>query len=246
MLLLAIRTVLLYFLTMLALKIMGKRQLGQLQPFEFVLILIISEMASLSLESSGTPISYSIVPILTLTILQISIALLNLKSERARKFICGVPSVVIKDGEILEDEMKDLRLNVNDLLEQMRAKGFFDLAEVEFAIMETNGQLSIMPRADKRPVQPSDIGIKPERETPAITLILDGNINYAQLNEANLSLDWLKERLARHNIYNLNQVFYASIDGNNNLFCQLKADDAGSAKPIREDNPYSNNGGENN
>ena len=116
MLLLIIRTALLYLLTMLSIKAMGKRQIGQLQPFEFVIILIISEMATLSLESNGTPLFNSIIPIVTLTLLQITIALINMKSQKFRTLVCGKPTVIVKNGEILEDAMRQLRLNTNDLL----------------------------------------------------------------------------------------------------------------------------------
>lgn len=224
MLLLIIRTVLLYIISMIAIKIMGKRQMGQLQPFEFVVVLIVSEVAAISMQYSGIPLFNSIVPIATITILQIATALVNMKSEKARKFICGNPSVVIKDGKIEEEEMKRLRINVNDLLEQMRAKGFFNIAEVEYAIMETNGQLSVMPRADKRPLQPSDINLQPQRETPAVTLILDGQVDEQFSNENDDKIQWLKGKLSEHHINSINDVFYASIDDQGNLFCQLKSD----------------------
>lgn len=235
MLLIAIRTLVLYIVTMLAMKAMGKRQIGQLQPFEFVGIIVISEMAAISIQSNTVPVLSSIIPIAFLAIFQISIALINLKSEKARGIICGVPTVVVKNGEILEGQMRSLRMNVNDLLEQMRAKGFFDLAEVEYAVMETNGQLSIMPRADKRPLQPADLQLKLDNETPALTLILDGIVNQKSLRELGYNEQWLAKRLARHKIDSPSQVFYASIDCQGNLFCQLKeCSEAGNPAPIRE------------
>ena len=106
MLLLVIRTLIVYILTMLSMKAMGKRQIGQLQPFEFVVILIISELATICLENNGLPLLNSIIPIVTITILQITIALINMKSQKIRVLVCGKPTVIIKNGEILEDEMK--------------------------------------------------------------------------------------------------------------------------------------------
>lgn len=237
MLLLAIRTTLLYIITMLSMKAMGKRQIGQLQPFEFVVILIISEMATLSLEGNGVPLMNSIIPIVTITLLQISIALINMKSQKFRTVVCGKPTVIIKNGEIMEDEMRQLRLNTNDLLEQMRAKGFFDMAEVEFAIMETNGQLSIMPRADKRPVNPGDLNINVKNEKPAISLILDGKVHHKHLMEQERDMKWLMKKLHQYNIEKPEDVFFFSIDGSGNIFCQLKSQspDEGNPAPIRED-----------
>ena len=237
MLLLAIRTTLLYIITMLSMKAMGKRQIGQLQPFEFVVILIISEMATLSLENNGMPLMNSVIPIVTITLLQITIALVNMKSQKFRTIVCGKPTVIIKNGEIMEDEMRQLRLNTNDLLEQMRSKGFFDVAEVEFAIMETNGQLSIMPRADKRPVNPGDLNINVKNEKPAVSLILDGKIHHKHLMEQEKDIKWLMKKLHQYNIEKPEDVFFFSIDGSGNIFCQLKSQNPieGNPPPIRED-----------
>ena len=248
MLLIVIRTAILYIITMLSMKAMGKRQIGQLQPFELVGILIISEMATLSLEDNNKSLIVSVLPIVTITVLQITIALINLKSQRFRTLVCGKPAVIVKNGEIMEDQMRQLRLNTNDLLEQMRGKGFFDIAEVEFAIMETNGQLSIMPRADKRPVQPSDLDLKVKNEKPALTLILDGEIHYKHLMENEKDEAWLLKKLRQYGIQSPQEVFFLSIDGEGNIFCQLKerVKGEGNPTPIREDNqtapPHSGQG----
>lgn len=235
MLLLVIRTIILYFITMLSMRAMGKRQIGQLQPFELVVILIISEMATIGVESNGTSIFNSILPIVTITVLQMTIALLNLKSQTLRTIICGKPIIIISNGEIMEEKMRELRLNTNDLLEQLRAQGYFNVAEVEFAIMETNGQVSIMPRADKRPVQPSDIDLEVPNDEPALTLILDGVIHNEHLAEKGHDEVWLSEKLKSYNIFSHKDVFFLSVDGEGNIFCQLKAkDETGSPKPIRE------------
>lgn len=237
MLLIALRTIILYIITMLSMKAMGKRQIGQLQPFEFVIILIISEMATLSLESNGVPLMNSVITIITITLLQITIALINLKSQKFRTVVCGKPAVIVKNGEIMENEMRRLRLNTNDLLEQMRAKGYFDMAEVEFAIMETNGQLSIMPRADKRPVNPGDLNINVDNETPAVSLILDGKVHHKHLEEQQKDIKWLMKKLHQYNIEKTEDVFFFSIDGKGNIFCQLKSQNPpmGNPPPIRED-----------
>lgn len=237
MLLLVIRTLIVYILTMFSIIVMGKRQIGQLQPFELVVLLIISEMATICLENNGLPLLNSVIPIVTITILQISIALINMKSQKFRVLVCGKPTVIIKNGEILEEEMKRLRLNTTDLQEQLRGKGFFDLAEVEFAIMETNGQLSVMPRADKRPVNPGDLNLRIANEKPAVSLILDGVVNYKHLAEQEKDEKWLLKKLRRYNIEKPEDVFFLSIDGQGNIFCQLKAkeDPTGNPPPIRED-----------
>lgn len=238
MLLLMIRTAILYALTMLSMRVMGKRQIGQLQPFELVVILIISEMATIGVQSNGLPLINSLLPIVTITILQITIALLNLKSERFRLAVCGRPTFVIRGGEILEDEMRRLRLNTNDLLEQLRAKGFFDVAEVEFALMETNGQLSILPRADKRPVQPADLELRVPLDAPAVSLIIDGHIQQHHLQTTGHDMAWLEKKLHQYNIPSAADVFFLSVDAHGHIFCQLKSTQDGSPAPVREGADY--------
>jgi uncharacterized membrane protein YcaP (DUF421 family) len=235
MLLLVIRTAVLYVVTMLSMRAMGKRQIGQLQPFELVVILIISEMATIGVQNNGMPLMNSLLPIVTITVLQIVIALINLKSEKIRLFVCGRPSFVIRNGEILEEEMRRLRLNTNDLLEQLRAKGYFDVAEVEFALMETNGQLSVLPRADKRALQPADLDLCVGHEIPAITLIIDGVIHQAHLQAAGYDETWLEKKLAAYNIRSAADVFFMSVDYPGHVFCQLKSrGEEGSPAPVRE------------
>lgn len=234
MLLLIIRTTILYAVTMISMRVMGKRQLGQLQPFELVVILIISEMATIGVENNGLPLLSSLLPIATITMLQIAISLINLKSERLRLIICGRPAFIIRGGEILEDEMRRLRLNTNDLLEQLRSQGYFDVAEVEYAIMETNGQLSIMPRADKRPLQPSDIDLNVPLDAPAVSLIIDGHIQHHHLQTTGHDRHWLEKKLRQYSIPAAADVFFMSVDTAGHIFCQLKSRTGGSPAPIRE------------
>lgn len=235
MLLLVIRTAILYLVTMISMRVMGKRQIGQLQPFELVVILIISEMATIGVQNNDLPLLNSLLPIITITVLQISIALINMKSKGFRQVVCGRPSFVIRNGEILEEEMRKLRLNANDLLEQLRSKGFFNLAEVEYAIMETNGQLSVMPRADKRPVQPADLELYVKHEQPSITLIVDGEPEREHFAAAGIDEKWLQKKLSSYSISSPAEVFYMSIDADKQVFCQLKGRGGeGSPAPIRE------------
>lgn len=234
MLLLVIRTAVLYVVTMISMRVMGKRQIGQLQPFELVVILIISEMATIGVQDNDQPLLHSLLPIVTITVLQISIALINMKSRTFRQLVCGRPTYVIKGGEILEEEMKRLRLNINDLLEQLRYKGFFDVADVEYALMETNGQLSVMPRADKRPVQPADLALSVDNESPALTLIEDGEVEPRHLRQAGLDEKWLAKKLADCNARSVAEVFFLSVDEQKRVFCQRKSGVAGSPAPVRQ------------
>ena len=222
MALLCIRTMLLYFLTLIALKAMGKRQLGQLQPFELVVVLVISEMASLAMQSNTTPIAYSIVPIVTLTLLQILLALLNLKSEKLRDLICGKPAMLIERGRLRERELARLRLNLNDMQELCRAQGYFDLSAIEYAIMETNGSLSILPRTEKRPLQVSDILADAPQEQLSQLIILDGHVNQHALHALGRNQAWLNAQLKQYGCNSPAQLFLAGLDDSGNFFAQKK------------------------
>ncbi len=222
MLLLIIRTAILYLAVVLTMKMMGKRQVGQLQPFELVVVITISAMAAIAMQDVGVPLVNSIFPIITIMILQVVISLINLKSEKARGLICGKPSIVVENGKIVEEELRNLRYNVNDLLEQMRAKNYFNIADVEYAILETNGQLSIIPKSQKRAVQPEDLQIPTKYEGLPTTLIIDGKVNYDNLKKINLDENWLETELRKFGINDLKDVFFASLDTLGNLFYQVK------------------------
>ena len=221
MAILFIRCLLLYGLVLAAMKLMGKRQLGQLQPFELVAILISSEMASLSIQSNSVPLLYSVIPILTITLLQILVSLANLKSQRLRDLICGRPDALIAGGRLREKTLRRLRLNLNDLEEMCRAQGYFDLSAVEWAIMETNGQLSILPKAAKRPLEAGDVTDRPPRQEMARLLVMDGQINQEELREAGRDRHWLELRLQERGL-RVKQTLVAGVDEEGRFFAQKK------------------------
>src|SRR6056297_3166178 len=141
MLIVIARTLILYGVVIAVIRIMGKRQIGELQPYELAITIMISALAAIPMEDIGIPLLYSLIPILLLLSFQEFISLLTLKSSRARAIICGTPTVLIENGKIREDELKKLKINMNDLLEQLRIKGYNSIENVEFAIMETTGQI---------------------------------------------------------------------------------------------------------
>lgn len=222
MYILAIRSLILYIGVLIAIRLMGKRQIAQLQPFEFVVILIISEMVSVALQSTNIPLINTVIPIIVLVICQVFIAQMDLKSDKFRNLICGSPAILISDGVLQEKTMVSQRLDINDILEQMRAKGFFDIEDIAYAILETNGQISFMPKSSVRPVQPSDMELDIPAERPAITLIADGKINYNHLQWANVDINQLMQAIKKAGFPNEKDVFIASLDYKKNLFVQCK------------------------
>lgn len=151
-----VRTAVLYLLVITILRIMGKRQIGQLQPSELVVAIMVSDLAAIPMQNTGTPIIAGVIPIITLMIMEITLSFFSTKSSKFCRFICGTPSVLIKDGEIMEDEMKRLRFNRNDLLEELRISGCDDVSQVQYAILETNGGLGLIMKEEFRPLTVSD------------------------------------------------------------------------------------------
>jgi len=222
MLIVAVRTIILYAVILIVMRIMGKRQLGQLQPFELVITILISELAAIPMQDTGVPLINGIVPIIILMVAQIVLSFTTLKSEKARGIICGKPSILIEDGVIMESQLAKLHFNINDLLEQLRVKGYPDIKDVEFAILETEGQLSVIPKSTKRPVNPEDLSIPVTQERLPITLIIDGTILKQNLIIAKMSEKDLKDYLIQNNTSDYKKVLFAGLDSFGNLFFQQK------------------------
>jgi uncharacterized membrane protein YcaP (DUF421 family) len=223
MLLIIIRTIILYAATVLLLRVMGKRQIGQLQPYELVVIIMISELAAIPMQNTGIPLVNGLIPIFILVAAQVVLSLISLYSEKARGAICGKPSIVIANSRIVEEELRRLRYNLNDLLEQLRLKNVPDISEVEYAILETSGQLSVILKSDKRPLIPQDLNISPEREDLPTTLIIDGRVIDENLTRIGRNIDWLQQELNSHHITSTRSVFFASLDAHGQLYYQLKS-----------------------
>jgi len=222
MLIVIVRTLILYAVVIVSLRLMGKRELGQLQPFELVVILMISELAAVPSENVGVPLLSGIVPILVLLSASLTLAWISLKSEKARDIMCGRPTILIDRGEIKEDALERNCYNLTDLLEELRIKNILNIADVEFAILENNGELSVFPKAQKRPTIPEDFHFTPQYEGLPLTLIMDGKLNKNNLQESNKDLNWLKSELKKQKINHIEDVLLASLDSAEKLFVQAK------------------------
>lgn len=222
MIIVFIRGILLYVFVLITIRIMGKGELAEMQPFELVVIIMISELAVLPMENLGAPFIHGLIAISSLLLMQVLISFITLKSETAREIICGKPSILINKGKIDQKELKRLRININDLLEQLRMKNFPSVKDVEFAIMETNGDMSIIPKADKMPVTVGDLNLKTSYEGLPVSVIIDGRIKYDNLREFNLTEDWLESQLKTKGIKSSEEVLFSFIDANKELFVQKK------------------------
>ncbi|WHH58913.1 DUF421 domain-containing protein [Petroclostridium sp. X23] len=218
------RTIFLYILVIAALRIMGKRQIGELQPSELVVTIMISELAAIPMQATGIPLVNGILPIITLIIAEVALSYITLKSEKARDIISGTPSILIENGKINEPEMEKLRFNMGDLLEELRINNCPNIADVEFAILETSGQLSVIQKSQKKPATAEVLNIPTDYEGLPLTLISDGKVNYNNLKSTNLDRQWLVNELAKLGVDDISNVFFASLDTQGNLFYQMKSE----------------------
>lgn len=203
MLNLFIRCLILYFILLIAMRLMGKRQLGELQPFELAITLVASDLVCIPMADSSIPILYGIIPVFSLFLVHIIITKLATKSIKFRKFLNGKPIIIIQNGNILPDVMKQLNLNIDDIMEALRGAGYFNPAEVEYAILETNGNMSVLPKSQNRPLCPDDVNIDVDKAEIPVTVIMEGE--FVAENLAEIDGDIKQQVLAYLDKINLKQ-----------------------------------------
>lgn len=211
MLTVMIRAALLYLLVIFALRLMGKRQLGELQPTELVITILISNIASLPIEDPSIPMTLGAVPILVLVAFELAVSHLSLKSRKFRHFISGNPIIIINQGKINQQALKRLRFSLDDLAETLRSQGIFDLQDVYLAIVETNGQVSVLQQYEAQTLTPKMAGISGENQDPPILAVADGKIDEEALQRYQLSRQWL-EKILRKEKVELKDVFFLCAD----------------------------------
>lgn len=206
MLQLCLKTVFIYFLVIFSFRLMGKRQISQLQPNELVITLLISELAIMPIQDDIPLFSHGIIPMLVLVFLEILISFIMIKNGKIRKIICGSPVIVISDGKILQNELRKQRISIEDLFSQLRNKDVFNIDEIKYAIVETDGRLSVLRKKDFDTVCVSDLNLQIKDEDLKLVVISDGEICKHSLSLCNKSEIWLnnilkKERLQLKDIF---------------------------------------------
>ncbi len=207
-----VRTVILYILIIAGVRLMGKRQVGELEPSELVLSLIIADLASVPMQDYGIPLLSGVVPILTLLALTMMLSVLTMKSVRFRALMCGRPSVIIRKGKIDQREMTRNRLTVDELLEELRGQGYHDLTAVQYAILETNGRLSVLPRAGQRPPTAQEMGVRAKESGLPWVVVSDGRLLERNLTALGRDRAWLKQELGRRGMRGVEEVFLLLAD----------------------------------
>ena len=206
------RTLILYLAIILALRLMGKRQVGEMQPSELVVTILVSAVASVPMQDIDIPLSHGLIPVLTLIAAEVLISALTLKSSRLRQLLSGKPVPVISGGRLDQKALKKLRLSTDDLLEDLRLSGVFDLRQVQFAQLETNGQLSVLLRSGDAPATPAQLGQRVPQALPMRTLVADGAMREEPLRQLGLSRDWLERILKAAGVRQLKEVFLFCAD----------------------------------
>ena len=207
-----LRTIILYILITAGVRLMGKRQVGELEPSELVLSLIIADLASVPMQDYGIPLLTGVVPIITLLSLTMILSVLTMKSIRFRALMCGRPSIMVQNGALNQREMSRNRLTVDELLEELRGKGYTDLSQIKYAILETNGQLSVLPYANQKPPTARDMKVSVEEGGLPRVVVSDGKLLERNLKALGHDRPWLDKQLSQRGCRDMSQVFLLLVD----------------------------------
>ncbi|HBV98384.1 MAG: hypothetical protein JL50_20100 [Peptococcaceae bacterium BICA1-7] len=218
------RVSVLYLYLLILTKIMGQREIGRLTLFDFIISIIIGSTVAGALNSSTNGLKGVFITVAALAGFQIILSIASLKFSRFRRVIEEEPIILVQNGKLLGEAMKKTRINLDDLMSLLRQKNYFNLSQVEFAILEPNGKLSVIPKSQNRPVTPSDLNIATNYEGYPVMVIEDGNIIQDNLKRNHLTEQWLRDQLRKNNIRSHTEVFAAMLDTQGRLYFSLKND----------------------
>jgi len=221
MVVLILRAFVLYIFIIFVMRVMGKREIGQLQPFELAITLIIADLLVIPMENTGVPLINGIIPVLIITFSQMFFSYLTVKNERIQQIMSGKPTVMIRNGNLVEENLINQNYNITELIEQLRLNGVERIDDVECAMLETNGQLSVILKTLKRPVTVEDMGIVKQFEGIPVEIILDGKFISENFNRANITKEEIEKELERRNL-TADRVFFASVDAQRKFMIQEK------------------------
>ncbi len=223
------RTLFTYFFILVLLRLMGKRELGKMSVFDVVISIMLAEMAVLVIENVDRPAVNFYMPMILISLLEIGMAYVSLKSKKVRDLVDGSAELIIENGEIREEAMRRNRLNLDDLMVQLRQKNIKSLADVEFALIEPTGELSVFPKENKLPATKEDLGIQPKNPVSTINytglpipLIIDGKIRDEALQRIGQNKFWLIQEIRKRGIKNFKDISFLSIDNRGIIFIDKK------------------------
>lgn len=217
-----VRTVILYFAILISMRIMGKRQLGEMEISEFIVAALIADLAATPLQDIGIPLLNGLVPIIIMFCFEIIIAGLNMRSVKLRKLTYGRPEIIVRGGKIIREAMHKNRFTLDELMQELRAQGLTDTAQVEYAVLETNGQLSIILKSGNQPATASQMGVDADDVSYAHIIINEGRILDNNLKLLGRDRRWLANELKRQNLRSADEVYILTLSENGSVFCQAK------------------------
>ena len=206
------RTVLFYGLLMVSLRLMGKRQIGQMEPSEFVVSMMLANLATIPMENQDISLMEGVLPIATLLALELGMSFVIMKSVVMRKYLCGKPVILIDNGKLLLDSLRRNRVTLDELTGHLRQKDVLDIRSVQYAILETDGSLSVFPFPQEKPASAKEAGIPVEKQHLPITIIEDGYVSRDNLKKAGKDEAWLNRVLDSHNTRR-EDAFLLTVDG---------------------------------
>ena len=220
------RTVILYLFIMIGLRVMGKRQIGELEPSELVLTMMLSDLAAVPMQDFGIPLLSGIIPILSLLALSMLLSQLSLRSLRFRELICGTPAILIRNGKVQQDVMRKNRFTLDELLEELRAQGYSSVEDVKYAVLENSGQLSVLPWAAQAPPTAQQLGLDLQDDvTLPVILVNDGRVLRRNLTACGRDEAWLNKQLHQQKLSSPREVFLLTLDEQGTVFCVKKEAD---------------------
>lgn len=205
------RTLFLYLVLIFAVRLMGKRQIGEMEPAEFVVTMLVANLAAIPMQDGAIPLYSGLVPILTVLGMELVLSGLILRSVRLRQLLCGKPVILIDNGKILQENLKSARINLDELTGQLRAKDVLDIRTVQYAILETSGDLSVFPYPKEKPASAKDAGVQATGQHLPVTVVEDGYLSRENLERAKKDEKWLEKVLSQHNC-GIQDTFLLTVD----------------------------------
>ena len=215
------RTIILHSVLIAVIRLMGKRQIGQMEASEFVVTMLVANLASIPMQDSGIPLLSGLIPIITVLGMELVISYLSLRSVRLRKFLCGKPVILIENGNILQQNLRKTRVNLDELTGLLREKDVLDLTTVQYAILETNGNLSVFPYPKDMPATAKDAGIQAKKQYMPLTIVSDGVLLTDNLKKAKKDPLWVQKILQQKGA-SLQDTWLLTVDGSDRVLFYRK------------------------
>ena len=209
------RTIFLYAVLLVVVRLMGKRQIGQMEPTEFVVTMMVANLATIPMEDKNMTISDGLIPIFTVLGAELLLAFLSLKSMLFRKLLCGKPVILIENGNIMQKNLKKNRITLDELTGHLREKDVLDIRSVQYAILETNGNLSVFPYPEARPATAKEAGVSTEKQSLPVTIVCDGQVIKHNLKVAGKDINWVAKQLVKNKL-SLDRTYLLTVDGQDN------------------------------